>query len=107
MEEADLRGVLSSKIKHYRGLRGWSQVKLAEKIGISTNFLADIETGKSWVSSSTLIKLATIFEIEAYELLKPEKAPNNETKEAIKSIVNDISVTIEHSLKQITIKYLN
>ena len=107
MKEAELRRVLSANIKHYRGLRGWSQVKLAEKMGISTNFLADVETGKSWVSSLTLSKLAEIFEIEAYELLKSKKEPKDETKEAIKSIVNDISVTIEHSLKQITIKYLN
>jgi transcriptional regulator with XRE-family HTH domain len=107
MEETELRRVLSSNIKHYRGLRNWSQVVLAEKIGISTNFLADIETGKSWVSSMTLTKLANIFEIDAYELFKPPNAPKDETKEAIKSIVNDISVTIEHSLKQITIKYLN
>jgi len=107
MKEAELRRVLSANIKHYRGLRGWSQVILADKIGISTNFLADIETGKSWVSSLTLSKLASIFEIEAYELFKPDKTPKDETKEAIRSIVNDISVTIEHSLKQITIKYLN
>jgi len=98
---------LSTNIKHYRGLRRWSQAVLAEKIGISTNFLADIETGKSWISSSTLSKLANIFEIEVYELFKPKITLKDETKEAIKSIVNDISVTIEHSLKQITIKYLN
>jgi transcriptional regulator with XRE-family HTH domain len=107
MEETELRNVLSLNIKHYRGLRRWSQVVLAEKMGISTNFLADIETGKSWVSSLTLVKLANIFEIEVYELFKLKNASKDETKEAIKSIMNDISVTIEHSLKQITIKYLN
>jgi transcriptional regulator with XRE-family HTH domain len=107
MEDNELRCVLSANIKHYRSLRRWSQVVLAEKMGISTNFLADVETGKSWVSSSTLTKLANIFEIEVYELFKPKNAPKDETKEAIKSIMNDISVTIEHSLKQITIKYLN
>jgi len=107
MEETELRGVLSANIKHYRGLRNWSQVVLAEKMGISTNFLADIETGKSWVSSSTLTKLANIFEVDVYELFKYPKTPKDETKEVIKSIVNDISVSIEHSLKEISIKYLN
>jgi len=107
MEEIELRQVLSANIKHYRGLRSWSQVVLAEKIGISTNFLADIETEKSWVSSLTLTKLANIFEIEVYELFKPPKTPKDEIKETIKNIMNDISVTIEHSLKQITIKYLS
>jgi transcriptional regulator with XRE-family HTH domain len=107
MEEGELRRILSANIKHYRGLRRWSQVVLAEKMGISTNFLADKKNKKSWVSSATLTKLANIFEIEAYELFKPSNIPKDETKEAIKSIVNDISVTIEHSVKQITKKYLN
>jgi ribosome-binding protein aMBF1 (putative translation factor) len=107
MEEAELRRVLSTNIKHYRGLRGWSQVVLAEKIDISTNFLADIETGKSWVSSLTLSKLATIFKIEVYELFKPQNIPSDKTKEALKALVNEISVTFEHSLGQISEKYLS
>jgi transcriptional regulator with XRE-family HTH domain len=106
MEEAELRQILSSNIKHYRGLRGWSQVKLAEKIDISTNFLADIEIGRSWVSSLTLVKLANCFGINVYELFKPKDAPNDEMKEAVKSLVNDISVTFEHSLGKISKKYL-
>ena len=105
MEEAELRQVFSSNIKYYRGLRGWSQVKLAEKIGISTNFLADIETGKSWISSLTLVKLAKCFEIDAYELFKPENTPNSEVNEAVNSLIRDINVTFEQSLKQISQKY--
>jgi len=106
MEESELRRVLSANIKHYRSLRGWSQVKLAEKIEISTNFLADIETGKSWVSSLTLIKLANCFKIEVYELFKPENAPSDVVKETVKSLINDISVTFGCSLDQISKKYL-
>lgn len=106
MEEAELRRILSANIKHQRGLRGWSQVKLAEKIDISTNFLADIETGKSWVSSLTLVKLANIFGIEVYDLFRPGNLSDDRTKEAIKSVINDISVTLEHSLGQISEKHL-
>jgi len=106
MEEADLRRILSSNIKYYRSLKSWSQVVLAEKIGISTNFLADIETGKSWVSSLTLIKLANCFGIQVYELFKSKDAPNDEIKEAVKSFVSDISVTFEYALNKISQKYL-
>ncbi|MDR1212369.1 MAG: helix-turn-helix domain-containing protein [Spirochaetaceae bacterium] len=106
MKEAELRRILSFNIKHYRGLRGWSQVKLAEAIDISTNFLADIETGKSWVSSLTLVKLANCFKIEVYELFRPRNAPTDEVKQAVKSLVNDISVTFEHSLDRVSKKYL-
>jgi len=106
MEESDLRGILSSNIKHYRGLKGWSQVKLSEKIGISTNFLADIETGKSWVSSLTLVKLANCFKIDVYELFMPKNISNDKMKQTVKSIIGDISVKIEHSLNQVSKKYL-
>jgi len=107
MEEVDLRRILSSKIKYYRGLKGWSQVKLAEKIDISTNFLADIETGKSWVSSLTLVKLANSFGIEVYDLFRPgDTMPPDAVKEAIKSLMIDFSISMERSLDQITQKYL-
>jgi transcriptional regulator with XRE-family HTH domain len=70
-DEQDLRDILSANIKKYRARRAWSQFALAEKIGISTNFLADIEAGNTWVSSLTLVKLAKAFDIEAHELFKP------------------------------------
>jgi predicted transcriptional regulator len=50
-------------------------MKLAEKIDISTNFLADIETGKRRVSSLTLVKRANCFEIEVYEPPLPARRP--------------------------------
>ncbi|MDR1420888.1 MAG: helix-turn-helix domain-containing protein [Treponema sp.] len=106
IQETELRGILSANIKYYRSLRNWSQVKLAEKIDISTNFLADIETGKSWVSSLTLVKLANVFEINVYELFVPEKEPGNDVKEAIKGFIKDVSVTIDCSLEKISRKYL-
>jgi len=107
MEEAELRRILSSNIKHYRGLRGWSQETVAEKIETSTNFLAIVENGKSWVSSLTLVKLANCFEIEVYELFRPKNAPDDKAKEAVKSLTNDILAAFEHTLDKISKKYLS
>ena len=106
MNEVELRKIFSSNIKCFRSLRGWSQAKLAEKMEISTNFLADIETGKSWISSFTLIKLANCLEIDVYELFRPRNVPPDEVKESLKSIMNEVSVVIEHSLSKICEKYL-
>jgi hypothetical protein len=61
---------------------------------------------QSWVSSLTLVKLANCFEIEVYELFRPEGAPADEAKQAVKSLVNDISVTFEHFLRELSQKYL-
>ena len=72
MTERELLKILSGNIKLYRGRYNWTQAKLAEKINISINFLSDIETGKKWPSPTTLVKLADIFNIAVYELLKPK-----------------------------------
>jgi transcriptional regulator with XRE-family HTH domain len=72
-EEQALRDLLAANIKKFRRRRKWSQFVLAERIDISTNFLADMEAGNTWVSSQTLVKLAKAFEVEVYELLKPQK----------------------------------
>jgi transcriptional regulator with XRE-family HTH domain len=108
MEELDLRRVLSANIKLYRNRREWSQIKLAEKLDISTNFLADIETGKSWVSSLTLVKLANVLDIEVFELFKPVQGigdPANEEasaefKELLTRLYNDMTISLEQSVSQ-------
>jgi transcriptional regulator with XRE-family HTH domain len=48
---------------------------------MSTNFLANLEAGNTWVSALTLIKLARAFDIEVYELLKPDIETSSSSKE--------------------------
>jgi transcriptional regulator with XRE-family HTH domain len=108
LDEQALRDILKVNIKKYRRRRNWSQFTLADKIDISTNFLADIEAGNTWVSAQTLVKFAKIFEIEAYELLKPEKETANseqspETGNAntlIKRFSQDLTVAVQESIEK-------
>ena len=72
MEEQELRGILSSNIKRCRLKNNLSQLALAEKMDISTNFLSDIERCKAWISPGTLVKLAGVLNIEPYELFKTD-----------------------------------
>jgi transcriptional regulator with XRE-family HTH domain len=92
-EEQALKAILSSNLKKYRHRRNWSQFTLAGKINISTNFMADIEAGNTWVSAQTLVKLAKALEIEVYELLKPqnEDTDSKTKKEKDKSLLGQFS----------------
>ena len=38
---------------------------------MSANYVTDIETQRTWVSDTTLIKIASALGVEVYELLKP------------------------------------
>jgi transcriptional regulator with XRE-family HTH domain len=71
MTESDLRAILGVNLKQYRIIKGFSQAKLAEILDISPNFISDIETGKRWLSSDTLVNLAEALNVEVYEFLKP------------------------------------
>jgi transcriptional regulator with XRE-family HTH domain len=107
-EEQSLKDNLSSNIKKYRHRRKWSQFTLAAKINISTNFLADIEAGNTWVSAKTLVKLAQAFNIEAFELLKPQKEdidPKKQretdlSKKLLSQFSQDLTSVLQDSLEK-------
>jgi len=100
-EEQALRDLLSANIRKYRRRRNLSQFSLAAKADLSTNFLADIEAGNTWVSSLTLIKLAKVLDAEVYELLKPEEAENSCRAEESweKALVNRFVLDLTEALK--------
>jgi transcriptional regulator with XRE-family HTH domain len=81
MEEQELRGILGNNIKRCRMKNNLSQLALAEKVDISTNFLSDIERSKAWISPNTLVKLAAVLKIEPYELFKSDSLLSNEEKD--------------------------
>jgi transcriptional regulator with XRE-family HTH domain len=101
MEERELRALLANNIKKYRSKRGWSQLILSEKINISANFLSEIETGKGWVSPLTLVKLASVLEVEVYELFKPINTIEDKVEsENIKRFAKDLSLALDISVAE-------
>jgi transcriptional regulator with XRE-family HTH domain len=94
MNERELLKVLGANIKQYRSIFQWSQAELAERVNISINFLSDIETGKKWASPTTMVKLADVFHIEVYELLKPANLLPDKADGIIQRYTEDVFVAI-------------
>ena len=106
MKENELLAILSSNIRQYR-LRGkWSQAVLAEKADISINFLSDIENGKKWPSPRTMIKFAKAFNLEVYELLKPETMLPDDTGQVVSKYTEEVLKAINQSVGNIQNKYM-
>ncbi|MCL1930307.1 MAG: helix-turn-helix domain-containing protein [Treponema sp.] len=106
MTEKDLRAILSQNIRKLRGYRKLSQADFAEKIDISIPFLSDIENGKKWVSPTTLAKMADAFNIEAYELLRPETIIPDNAVNILEKYTADIYQTLGNTLNNIQHKYI-
>jgi transcriptional regulator with XRE-family HTH domain len=98
MEREAVRQTLAGNIKLFRGHRNWSQADLAEKAGLSIVYLSDIERGNKWPYLDTLVKLASAFEVEVYELLKPQDALSADTAEVLTRFTDETISMIAKSL---------
>lgn len=68
-ENEKLLQLIGNNFKKYRLQSGFTQESLAEKVGISTTFYANIERGGRGMSIFTLKKLSEALEISADYLL--------------------------------------
>ncbi|MBQ8459751.1 helix-turn-helix transcriptional regulator [bacterium] len=64
----DIKKLLGAKISNIRKSRGYSQIKFAELLGISTNALSLIETGNGFLTAETLEKILEQFNMQPEEL---------------------------------------
>lgn len=57
------------KIREYRKLKGFTQIELAKKIGISRSFLSELESSKYDISMSLLLRIADVLELCPFKLV--------------------------------------
>lgn len=65
----DLLIRLGDRIQKLRKRRGWTQVVMAEKIGLDRSFIADVERGKRNISILNLDLIAKGFKLSLSRLL--------------------------------------
>jgi len=93
--EKDMHAILSRNLRRYRRYFDLTQIALAKKAGVSTNFINDIEAGKKWASLATLVKIAHIFNIHVYELLKPPDLLPDNLSGILRKYTEDVSAAVE------------
>ena len=64
----NIKKLLGAKISQIRKERGFSQIKFAEMLGLSTNALSIIETGNGFLTAETLEKILEKLNLEPNEL---------------------------------------
>ena len=66
------KGTFGLRLRGFRKKKGLTIEQLAERVGLSTNYLGDVERGKKLPSMTTFIRLVNVLDISADELLKDE-----------------------------------
>jgi transcriptional regulator with XRE-family HTH domain len=90
----NIREVLASNLKKHRQARGWSQAKLSEKTGTSTQYIGMLEIKGKFPSSDMIQKLASALSIDPTELFCKEIDPETSLKNAQKAAIEDIGEAV-------------
>jgi transcriptional regulator with XRE-family HTH domain len=77
-KRASIKEIFARNLRENRRKNGFSQEKLAEKIGISTQYLAMIEIARKFPTSTVLERLAKAMNINVYELFLIDHSPRDE-----------------------------
>ena len=100
-----LREIFAKNLRENRRKCGFSQEKLAEKAGISTQYLAMMEIARKFPTSEVLERIAGAMKIKVYELFLTEHSPREELELLRRDIINEMNLTfgdiIEQSIKNI------
>lgn len=97
---SDLKILFGKRVKKYRQRIKLSQEELAEEIGIAVTNMGKIERGESFVTASTLEKLARVLNIEVKELFDFEsyKTTEDMRKELNLEILSDTNIHLIYKL---------
>ena len=83
----DVRMLLAKNMKRYREIFGFSQIKLAEKVGCSPTLIGKIEIGKRFPSAGNINRIANALDVKVADLFseEPESLKTMASKKELKS----------------------
>ena len=97
---ASLREIFAKNLRENRRKCGFSQEKLAEKAGISTQYLAMMEIARKFPTSEVLERIAGAMNIKVYELFLIDYSPREELELLRKDIINEMKKTFGEIIEQ-------
>lgn len=98
-----VRECLSANLKLRRAMLGLSQEGLAELSDLSPGYIANLETGRNYPSSDSLLKLAKALNVEHWRLLvDPRKDEIPYTKNELAMLLDKAR---DYILGDLTVKY--
>jgi transcriptional regulator with XRE-family HTH domain len=90
----NIRDILAANMKENRRKCGITQSKLAEKAGVSTQYIAMIELSRQFPTPEVLERVASALEIETHQLFFVPPSPESSIAQLHKDILREIREVI-------------
>lgn len=91
---------MAHNLKENRRKLGLTQDELAEKAGVSTHYIAMIETCKKYPKPDMLEQIAKTLGIEPYKLFNVESNPNEPLEQLHKKIITDMKQIVTEAVEK-------
>jgi transcriptional regulator with XRE-family HTH domain len=95
-----IREILTHNLKEYRRKNSLTQEKLAEKAGISANYLSMVEINRQFPTPEMLDRLAQALNIQTFQLFEPTSTADGALLHLEQKIVENIEKIIRTSIQQ-------
>ena len=95
-----IREILALNLKEYRRKSGFTQEKLAEKAGISANYLSMVEISRKFPTPEMLDRLSQTLDIQTFQLFDPSATPEGALLHLERTIVENIEKVVRTTIKQ-------
>jgi len=106
-EKVSIREILALNLKEYRRKSGFTQEKLAEKAGISANYLSMVEISRKFPTPEMLDRLAQALDIHTFQLFDPTATPDGALLHLEQAIIENIKTVIRRTIKQDMVSEIN
>jgi transcriptional regulator with XRE-family HTH domain len=100
----DIRKRLGYNVTRLRRLKGWTQIRLADKVEISATFMMHIEHGTRGASLETVELLAKALDVDICDLFMKYPEPvetitgkREQDYRLVSDLINKISITVVDS----------
>ena len=101
MKNMGIREVLAFNLKENRRKLGITQEELAEKAGVSTHYIAMIETCKKYPKPDMLEQIARTLKIEPHKLFYVSSDPNEPFEVLHRKIITDMKQIVSEAIEKI------
>jgi transcriptional regulator with XRE-family HTH domain len=95
-----IREILALNLKENRQKCGFTQEKLAEKAGISANYLSMVEVCKKFPTPEMLDRLANALKIETFQLFDASATAEGALLHLEKSIISKIRLIMKETVRE-------
>lgn len=102
MQGWQVQAITAANIKRIRKNMGLTQADLAERAGISTGYMCDIERSRRWPSADNLAKLADVLKMDPFQLFLPtDDSPYFDRVRTLTSFSKQVSEAFTKDLTEV------